>query len=865
MSNALPGTLKGRVCAGGSTILALLMFVQLGCATGGPSEGSKPAPAVASKPAPVTEAPLCKSSLDPVEAQVESWLSAMTMGEKLALVAGTGFDTVGVPRLHIPALRMTDGPVGVRTGQATAFPSSSSLAATFDPALAERVGAAIARETKAHGKNVLLGPAVNIVRSARNGRDFEYFSEDPELAARMTVGYVRGVQSQGVVATVKHFAVNNQETLRKSISAEVDPRTLHEIYLPAFEAAVKEAGAWAVMCAYNKVGGVYACEHPGLLDQILRRQWGFRGLLMSDWGATHSLPPSMRAGMDLEMPTGELYKTAAIRAAMDRREIEPALVDEMVRRQLRVIASLHLDDDASVRPEGTDTPEHRALNRTAAREGFVLLKNQRGILPLGRGKLRRIAVVGPRGGLIDGGGGSAHVDATRKATLVDSLREALGDKVRVDYAPGEITIDGLEPIPATDLTPPAGHDGQGLLGEYFKNREFAGEPGLVRVDPVVNFHWELAAPAPGFPEESFSVRWTGKLTPAKSGLYMLAVKSDDGARLYVNGKPLIDNWGDHPPTLKTAEIELDAGKAYDIRLDYYEFIIGASVELLWQRAERDPSRRVAQVARGADIVIAAVGNGMGDETEGLDRSSLALPGRQDEIVRAALAVNPRVVVVTTSGAALALPWLDQVPAVLHAWFPGQEGGAAIADVLLGDVSPSGKLPVTFPKRLEDEPCFGNFPGNEDKVVYREGNLVGYRWYDTRKVEPLFPFGYGLSYTSFAYRDLRVSAWDAQVGVTVQLKVKNSGERPGAEVVQIYVHAPAASVARPEQELGGFARVDLAKGEEREITLKLPARAFAYFDESRPPASAWRVDAGTYEIRAAASSRDIRLRAAVNVP
>lgn len=831
------------------------------CATGRRSDGAVASSATCGS---TTTAVSPKASPDPVEAQVAAWLAAMTLDEKLALLGGTGFDTVGVPRLHIPGLHMTDGPVGVRTGQATAFPASSLLAASFDPELAERIGIAIARETKAHGKNVILGPAVNIVRSPLDGRDFEYLSEDPELAARMAVATIRGVQSQGVLATVKHFAANNQETLRMSISAEVDARTLHEIYLPAFEAAVKEGGVGAVMCAYNRLGGTYACEHPGLLDEILGKEWGFCGLVMSDWGATHSLVPALRAGLDLEMPTAEFYKPAAIRAALAQGTLTPALVDERVGRQLRVIATLHLQEPATVPPGSDLAAEHEALARTEAREGMVLLKNEHAILPLDARKLHRIAVVGSRGDHIDAGGGSAHVSPTGQVTLVQALRQSLGDKVRVDYAPGEITTDGLEMIPASVLAPPPGHPGPGLLGEYFANRDLTGPATLTRVDAGVSFHWELASPAPGLPEDNFSVRWTGKLTPPKTGFYMLAVRSDDGARLYVDGKLVIDNWGDHPPTLKTTEIALVGGKAHDLRLDYYEGIIGASVELLWQHTEKDPLRRIAEVARGADVVIAAVGDGMGDETEGMDRASLALPGRQDEIVAIAAAANPRIVVVTTTGAAVAMPWLDKVAAVLHAWFPGQEGGAAMADVLLGEMSPSGKLPVTFPRRLEDEPWYGNFPGDGQKVVYKEGPLVGYRWYDTRKIEPLFPFGHGLSYTRFAYRDLRVSAWDAQAGVTLRVKVKNTGPRAGAEVVQIYVHAPAAELPRPEQELRAFARVDLAKGEEREIALALPARAFAIWDGSAGPGGPWRIVPGSYEIRAAASSRDIRLRATLDV-
>jgi beta-glucosidase len=859
---SFPKSTPGHRAACASFALAVAALA-LGCAISAPADrGAHALPGLPAVTPATQEPPACSS---PTDRQVEAWLSAMTLDEKIALVAGTGFETVGVSRLGIPALRMTDGPVGVRVGQSTAFPAGELLAATFDPALVERVGAAIARETKGHGKNVILGPAVNIVRTALCGRNFEYYGEDPELAARTAVAYIKGVQSQGVVATIKHFAANNQETERMSVSAEVNARALHEIYLPAFEAAVKQAGVWAVMCAYNRVNGIYACENPGLLGQTLKRDWGFRGLVMSDWGATHSVASAMRAGLDLEMPKGEHFSPAAIRRALDKKEIEPALLDEMVRRQLRVIAALKLDEDASERPEATDSLEHRALNREAARSGFVLLKNDNSTLPLDRSKLRRIAVVGPRGGLVDGGGGSAHVTATRKVSLVDALREALGNKVRVDFAPGEITPDGLEPIPASVLAPPAGHTGQGLLGEYFVGKERAGTPKLVRVDPTVDFHWELAAPAPGLPEDGFSVRWTGTLTPPQSGLYALGLLSDDGSRLYLNGKLVVDDWGDHPPTLKTAQMELVGGKAYDLRLEYFEGIIGASVELLWQRADKDPIRRVAEVARGADIVIAAVGDGMGDETEGLDRASLSLPGRQDEIVRIAAATNPRIVVITTSGAAIAMPWLDQVRAVLHGWFPGQEAGAAFTDILFGDVSPSGKLPVTFPKRLEDEPAFGNFPGTDGKVAYKEGILVGYRWYDTRKIEPLFPFGCGLSYTTFAYRDLTVSAWDPERGVSIRLKLKNTGARRGAEVVQVYVHAASAAVSRPEQELRAFAKVDLAAGEEREVTLKLPVRAFASFDPKLPERDAWRTDPGTFEIRAASSSRDIRLRATVTVP
>ncbi len=853
----------GREPAIRTLVAGLALAVGLGSACARrPPATSAGAGSATSAPSAAPAASACQSAAD---LKAETWLLELTLEEKLLLVAGTGFDTVGVPRLGIPSLRMTDGPVGVRAGSSTEFPAGTLLAATFDPELVARVGAAIAREVKAHGKNVLLAPAVNLARTALNGRNFEYLGEDPELAARTVVGYVRGVQGEGVVATVKHYAVNNQETERMTISAEVDPRTLHELYLPAFEAAVRDGGAWAVMCAYNRVNGVYACEHPGLLTETLRRAWGFQGLVMSDWGATHSVARAILAGLDLEMPKGDQLSPTALRAALERGQIEPSHLDEMVRRQLRVIAALGLDADATEHPEAIDTPAHRALNREAARAGFVLLKNEGATLPIARERLRRVAVVGPRGALVDGGGGSAHVNATRKVTLVDALGAALGPSVELDYAPGEITPDGLAPIPASALTPPPGHAGRGLLGEYFVGTERQGTPKVVRVDPTVDFHWDLAAPAPGLPEDGFSVRWTGKLTAPKSGLYALALRSDDGARLYLDGQLVVDVWGSHPPTLKSTELELVAGKSYELELHYYEGIIGATVQLLWQTTELDPLRRVAEVAREADVVIAAVGDGMGDETEGMDRASLALPGRQDEIVSAAAAVNPRVVVVTTTGAAVAMPWLDRVPAVLHAWFPGQEAGAALTDVLLGDVSPSGKLPVTFPRRLEDEPVHGNFPGTGGKVAYAEGVLVGYRWYDTRKIEPLFPFGHGLSYTTFAYRDLAVSAWDPARSVSVRLKVKNTGSRRGAEVVQAYVHDDVASVPRPDQELRAFQRLELGPGEEREVTLVLPLRAFQFAAPTGAGDAGWRHEPGSFEIRVGSSSRDIRLRSALVVP
>ncbi len=637
-----------------------------------------------------------------VAERVEQLLGALTLEEKLRLVGGTGFDTHPVPRLGIPALAMTDGPVGIRGGPATAWPAALAMAATFAPELAERWGAALGREAKAYGKNVLLGPCVHIQRVPQGGRSFEGFGEDPHLAARLAGGVIRGVQSEGVVATVKHFAANNQETERFTISAEVEPRVLHEIYFPAFEAAVTEAGVQAVMCAYNRVNGVYACEHPYLLADTLRGRWGFEGLVMSDWGATHSVVPAVRAGLDLEMPTPEHLSVEALAAALEAGELGVGDVDGMVRRILGVIARMGYLD-APLDAGALDTPEHRALNREAARSSFVLLRNEAGALPLDAGALGRLLVVGPLADVVPAGGGSSLVVPTREITLLAALR--------------------------------------------------ARFPALV--------------------------------------------------------------------------------------------------------IDREPS-----AAAAADAALVFVGHTASIETEGADRATLELPAEQVALVRQVAAASPRTIVLLGTGAPVLLgEFVDEVAAILVTWFGGQELGDALVDVLFGDVGPSGRLPVTFPRRWEDCPAYGSFPGEGGVVEYAEGILVGYRGFDTRGIEPEFPFGHGLGYTAFEYGGLELGEPDAAGGLTVAVTITNVGDRAGVAVPQAYVHDLAASLPRPEQELGAFARVKLGPGESRRVELAIAPRSFAFFD---PGADAWVREPGAFEIRVGESSRDVRLRATVDL-
>jgi beta-glucosidase len=836
-------------------------------------------------------------ALDPkIEARVEQLLQQMTLDEKLEMLTGTGFASRPLPRLGIPAMEMTDGPVGVRTEKSTAFPAAVALAASWDPALVEEVGAAIAREARAHGKNVLLAPCVNIHRVPQGGRDFESYGEDPFLAARMAVAYVKGVQSQHVMATVKHFACNNQETERMTIDAKVDERTLNEIYLPAFKAAVAEAGAWAVMGAYNRVNGEYACANRTLLTDILKTGWGFPGFVMSDWGAVHGVAPFLKAGLDLEMPGGEFFTKDNVHKALAAGEIDAAAVDDKVRRMLRAMLAVGLFDERQD-PGALDTPEHRALNRRAAGEGVVLLKNAYDFLPLrvwntkpapmpksegaereqqrrgraGSGRtsammrpvIQSVALIGPNAvDLRIGGGGSSHVDPTYTVSLVDALRERLGKSATISHASGTLAERDIVSAPADVLVPPAGHEGtRGLWAEYFANTQLSGEPVAQRLEETVSI--DLAKLPQGVGREHFSVRWTGALQVHTSGKYVLTAMSDDGSRVYLDGRLLIDNGGPHALLARSAALELKAGQSHPLRIEYTQEQDDAAMIFGLNRVQKTPIEQAAELASHAQVAIVCVGFSDALESEGMDRASLALPAGQDDLIAAVVAANPRTIVVVNSGAAVLLgDWAMRVPAIIQAWYPGQEGAHALTDVIVGDVNPSGRLPTTFLRRWEDAAVYGHFPGQNGTVDYAEGIFVGYRHFDTRKVEPQFPFGFGLSYTTFGYDGLSVAPVAGKPRqLEASFSVKNTGAVAGAEVAQVYVHDAVASLPRPEQELKGFQRVFLKPGESRQIRIVLDERALAFFD---PGKKGWLVEAGDFEIRVGSSSRQIRLTKTVTV-
>jgi beta-glucosidase len=815
------------------------------------------------------EAVVYKDRSAPVDARVEDLLARMTLDEKVSLLSGA--DAMSLPaiaRLGIPPLKMTDGPLGVRFDKATAFPAGIALGASFDPDLVARVAAAMGDEALALGRDMLLGPCVNIARTPLGGRNFESFGEDPHLAARMAAAYVAGLQGRKVLASVKHFALNNQETGRMTIDVRAAERAEREIYLPAFEAAVR-AGAWTVMAAYNKINGFHASENEILLNDVLKTGWGFQGFVVSDWGATHSTVPAANAGLDVEMPSGEFFGGGKLQAAVRDGRLPLSVVDDKARRVLRaMIGGGVFDRRDSERPsrDVIGSSEHLALAREAATEGLVLLKND-GALPIVAEGLKTLAVIGPLADVDARGGGSSYVSPIKEpVTVLAGLREALSGGAAVSYARGVALPGVLDAFDPSWLRPPWLHGkGPGLYGEYFANRELRGKPAFARVDRTIDFDWGLNGPGGGLGTENYSARWTGSLRVPRTGDYELGERSDDGARLWIDGALVIDHWTDHGPEARTKTLRLKAGSSYKVRLEYYQHGGGASLQFgLVPSAELDLERAVA-AARAADAAIVVVGVGPEFEGEGDDRASLALPAGQDELIEAVETVNKNVVVVIEAGSPVLMNrWLGKVRAVVMAWYPGQEAGRAIADVLLGRANPSGKLPITFPRRWEDSPAYGHYPGKDGAVDYAEGIFVGYRGFDKRGIAPLFPFGYGLSYTRFAYSKLAVRARSASAAspdVAVSFDVKNTGSRAGAEVAQLYVRARTPGPGNPEQELKGFARVALAPGETKRVTLRLARDAFARYDES---AHGWAQPAGRFVLRVGASSRDARLTGAVEL-
>ncbi len=801
------------------------------------------------------------------EQRVEEILARLTLEEKIFLLGGVvnspDGNTRGIPEKGVPALKMADGPVGVHwwTKASTCYPACIALAASWDRELGYAMGRGLGRDARARGVHILLAPGVNIYRSPLCGRNFEYLGEDPCLSAEMVTGYIRGCQDQGVATTVKHYALNFQEYDRHGISSDVDERTLREVYLPAFEAAVKAGGTGCLMTGYNLVNGEHCSEHQYLVNDILKGEWGFDGLVMSDWVSTYNAVAAANHGLDLEMPTPRFLNAEKLLPAIANGLVTEATIDDKIRRLLRLAVCFGwLDRDQQDTTIPDTDPETGAVALEVARRGSVLLKND-GLLPLDAGGLRRLAMIGSHAAKpVIGGGGSSYTPPNHLTAILDEVKRLAGADVAVEYAAG---VDPWRHearfADSAFFTP----DGQrGLRGEYWKRRDADGEPDLVRVDTQLDFDWNGPVPADGFSNDNYRIRWTGELRADTSGAHYVYLGVNEAVyRLEIGGKVLIDSNAASSGSVKRATIDLQAGERYSIHLEYRALRPWNAMHLGYEpvaNVEEDMAAAIS-LAESADAVILCTGFTKETEGEGFDRT-FALPAEQQQLIERVAAVNPRTAVVLHAGGNVAMDWLDGVQALLHAWYPGQEGGRAIAEILFGVVNPSGKLPATFERRIEDRSsvdCYHDRDGDR-RVQMSDGIFGGYRHHDRHGIAPRFPFGFGLSYTTFAYDNLALSSAAIQPGDSLELTfdLVNTGDRAGAEVAQVYVRDEEASLLRPVKELKGFARVELQPGERRQVQVSLPERAFQFYD----PARGWVAEPGAFEVLVGASSDDIRLSA-----
>ena len=807
----------------------------------------------------------------PIE-DVEQLVDELSLEEQVSLLSGEDFWSLPtIARLGIGKLRVTDGPNGARGSgsllgdvKSAAFPVGIAIGASWNPELAKEIGAAIAEEVRSKAAHVSLAPTVNIQRSVTNGRNFECYSEDPELTAALAVGFVSGLQSKGVSATIKHFAGNESEFQRASISSEIDERSLREVYLRPFEDAVKIAGTWGIMSSYNRLNGTFTSENDWLLNHVLRGDWKFDGIVMSDWFGSHSTVETVNAGLDIEMPGPPRDRGEKLVAAVANGEVARETVRQRALNVLRLMQRTKAIADFGPWEESADNrPEHRALIRRAGAEGMVLLKND-GLLPLAA-PAGKIAVIGPNARTAQiMGGGSAQLNPHYAISPLEGLANRVGANALV-FADG-CTNHRWEPICRGEIK-----------AEFFANTDFEGAP--VHTQTMAETQAFLVPPlADGKVDpEKFSVRLTWSFVPEHSGVHRFGIYSAGLSQFFVNDVLVADaktDWTRGGTFFEEGcdevigEMDLEAGRRYALKIEFAskarerQLMSGYRAGIGLPLGDADIADAVA-AARDAETAIVFVGRSGEWDTEGMDLPDIRLPGRQDELVSAVLDANPRTVVVLQTGGPVEMPWIDKAPAVIEAWYPGQEAGNAIADVLFGDAEPGGRLAQTFPSRWQDNPTYTKdpeiYPGTNGKVRYDEGVFIGYRHYEAKGITPLFPFGHGLSYTHFSLSDLTVAGQGEHV--TASCTVTNTGARSGSTVVQLYVGDTEASEPRPQRELKDFAKVVLAPGESRTLSFELPGRAFAFFDVR---SGCWRVEAGAFEISAGFSAADIRVTATIEM-
>jgi beta-glucosidase len=819
-----------------------------------------------------------QQALNPdIEHRIDGMLAHLTLQQKVELLGGVStWYTHPEPSIGLSSIRLSDGPAGLRSGiPAIAYPAPIALTATWDPQLAEEMGAALGRDARARGVDILLGPGVDIARAPMGGRNFEYMGEDPWLASRIAVGYINGVQSQGVSATIKHYALNDQEYNRHSSSSDADERTIREIHLPAFEAAVKEAHVGAIMDSYNLVNGIHSTQSDWLNNTIAKKEWGFTGIIMSDWNSVYDGVAAVSNGLDLEMPFLHYMLPEALLPAVKDGRVSEATIDDHVRRILRLILRFNMngrrpDDSISLFSEPSD---QTALK--VERESIVLLKNDTHILPLDPRRTCTLAVIGPNASpAVMGGGGSAVVTTYKSVSFLEGLADFLRTSPSSPNCAHTVLYDsGLHD--RFDVFHDT-HFDHGLTQQVFSARDFTGA-SQDTTRPDLNEDRTVTS-------RNGSIRWAGQFTAPVDGTYYAVVhdgRAGDRHTLSIEGQRLADT---PAIDLNTYYIPLPhalaKGQTVQVRFDYLPNDVEVYPGLGIIHEDAIVSARAQRIARASDAVIIAAGFDKSTEHEGADRT-FSLPPLQNELIRNIAALNPRTILALTGGGNVDMnPWIDRVPALLHLWYPGEEGGAALADVLFGVQNPEGKLPVSFEERWEDNPTFHSYyPQPTDNstppcisgdscrgrgtadINYTEGVFLGYRYYvsPVAKAQPRFPFGFGLSYTTFAFSDLHLNRSTAHRDdpITVALTIRNTGKVAGAVVAQLYVGEQNPKVPRPRYELKAFQKVRLNPGESRTITLPLNRRSFAYWSEADHD---WKVDAATFTVYAGDSSASLPLHA-----
>ncbi|MGH9431638.1 MAG: glycoside hydrolase family 3 C-terminal domain-containing protein [Terriglobia bacterium] len=804
-----------------------------------------------------------KMSAAEIDSRVNAMLSKLTLEQKIELIGGVDeMFTHAIPQIGLPRLKMSDGPVGVRTwGPTTGYAAGIGLAASWDTALARRVGVSLGQDARARGVNFLLGPGVDIYRAPMNGRNFEYFGEDPYLASRIAVNYIEGVQSQDVVATIKHYALNNSEYDRHNVNSIADPRTLREIYLPTYEAAVKEAHVGAVMDSYNLVNGEHSTQNVFLNTDVLKKDWGFRGILMSDWGGTYNGIAAANRGLDLEMPSPRFMNARTLLPALQDGKVTVSTIDDKVRRILRVALEFgffnHDQTDLGI---PLYNQQSRATALQSAEESIVLLKNQGHLLPLDAARVHTIAIIGPDAfPAVPSAGGSALITSFAPVSFLTGLSNTLGAGTKVVWSRGVKDLNTIFGGSSFVTDEQGAH--HGLKQEEFAGGSFTGQPANVStvrgVNSLSGFQWAPAA------KVKRAIRWTGFYIPKTSGpqRFIAGAIGPDTYQLYVNDKLVLEETTHEGQAPQWVDIDLPGGKPVPVRFDYlpYSSSVRAGLGVVPAAEMLEPD--VKNIAALADAVVVSVGFSPRTESEAFDRAYRLPPG-QDDLIKTVLAANPHTIVVLAAGGSVdTSEWIGRVPVLVQSWYGGTEAGRALAQVLLGRVDPSGRLPISWERRLEDNPCYRNYyeePGTHD-VNYREGIFLGYRYYDRSSVKPLFPFGFGLSYTTFAFGHLTVTPTGARADspVTVSFDVSNAGHRAGAEVAQVYIGDPSATVPRPVKELKGFARVELNPGETQHVSLQLNRRSLAYWDVN---SKSWKVDPGKFVVYVGGSSAAVPLKA-----